>query len=53
MIRHEVLNINLYYKPTKKLLFSQIGSMFIDLTAGKFSDIEGRSATQRESISKK
>ena len=34
------------------LLFSQIGSMFIDLAAGTFSNIEGRSATQRESISK-
>ena len=52
MIRHEVLNINIYYKPTN-LLFSQIGSMFIDLAAGTFSNIERRSATQRESLSKK
>ena len=54
----------------QKLLFSQIGSMFIDFAAGTFSNIpitcirpvsglrqaigiEGRSATQRESLSKK
>ncbi len=45
--------IYIYIKNQQKLLFSQIGSMFIDLAARKFSNIEGQSATQRESISKK